>query len=303
MQHVKSLSYFVAVAQNRSIREAAETLHITSSALNRQILDLEEELGAPLFERHARGIRLSAAGEVYLEYARRALKDAESAHSKIDQLQGLHRGHINLAAVSAIADSKLMDLVAEFQEDFPKISFTVTVLGAENVVEAVVERDADLGIAFNPSAQSDFSKIAERAYSIHAIVSKDHPMAGSEEISIFSVQEFPLAIPDRSWGGRRLLDEYLVKTGLKLHPQLVSNSFDVLTKFMDRAKGLCFQIRPASASPRMEGGMMAIPIKELRRYERKMLLGSLKGRVLPVAAALFSEKLVEEFFKLPVEGP
>ena len=63
MQHVKSLSYFVAVAQNKSMREAAETLHLTSSALNRHILDLEYELGAPLFERHARGVRLSAAGE------------------------------------------------------------------------------------------------------------------------------------------------------------------------------------------------------------------------------------------------
>ncbi|MRT21593.1 LysR family transcriptional regulator [Comamonas sp. CAH-2] len=62
MQHLRSLECFVAVAQSKSIRAAAETVFLSSSALNRQILELEEELGAPLFERHARGIRLSAAG-------------------------------------------------------------------------------------------------------------------------------------------------------------------------------------------------------------------------------------------------
>ena len=97
MQHLKSLFYFVAVAQHKSMREAAETLHLTSTALNRHILDLEDELGAPLFERHARGVRLSAAGESYLVYAKRALRDAELAHSHIDALQGLRQSQPSIS--------------------------------------------------------------------------------------------------------------------------------------------------------------------------------------------------------------
>ena len=93
MKHLKSLSYFLAVAQHKSIREAAETVHVTSTALNRHILDLEEELGAPLFERHARGVRLTSAGETYLDYANRAQRDAEAAQSSIDELRGVKRGH------------------------------------------------------------------------------------------------------------------------------------------------------------------------------------------------------------------
>ena len=75
MQHIKLLESFIAVARSNSIREAADATSLTSSALNRRILDLEAELGAPLFERHARGTRLTSAGEIYLAYARRAVRE------------------------------------------------------------------------------------------------------------------------------------------------------------------------------------------------------------------------------------
>src|SRR4051812_14309475 len=97
MQHIKLLKSFIAVARSSSIREAADASNVTSSALNRRILDLEGELGAPLFERHARGTRLTSAGEIYLDYARRAVRDAEAAQSQIDDLGGMRRGTVNLA--------------------------------------------------------------------------------------------------------------------------------------------------------------------------------------------------------------
>jgi len=301
MQHVRSLSYFVAVAQHKSIREAAEVMHLSSSALNRHILDLEEDLGAQLFERHARGVRLSAAGEAYLAYAKRALRDAELVHSHIDALRGLRRGHISVAAVAAIADQRLIDLVVKFQRAYPQVGFTLAVVGAESVVDAVLQNDADLGLAFNLSVQSDFHELASKNYSIHAIVTNDHPLARQETVSIFSLQEYPIALGDRSWGGRRLLDEYLHKTGLRLQPQIVSNSFDVLTKFITMTQGVCFQIRPGSQAEAIDGNLVAIPIAELKKYQRVMVLGSLKGRALPVAAALFSEMLKKELFLIPQE--
>lgn len=84
----KALSYFVAVAHHRSIREAANFLHLTSSALNRHILDLEEELSAPLFERHARGVRLSAAGETYLAYAKKPCATLRMLIQALESLKG-----------------------------------------------------------------------------------------------------------------------------------------------------------------------------------------------------------------------
>jgi DNA-binding transcriptional LysR family regulator len=296
MQQLKLLESFVAVARSKSIREAAEATHLTSSALNRRILDLEDELGAPLFDRHARGIRLSSAGEVYLAYAVRAIRDAEAAQSEIDDLRGLRRGNINLAVIAVAANDRLTEIMAGFQHQYPKIAFSVHVAGADEVVASVLESQADLGIAFNLSAEKDFYEIAERRYVMCAVVRRDHPSAGKAAISINECANYPIALADRSWGGRKLLDEYLNRTGFRFTPHLVSNSYEVLTSFVKRTNGVCFQIRPEKEHLGAEDGLAAIPVAEMARYARPMVLGALRGRLLPVAAAMFSETLKRELF-------
>lgn len=296
MQHIKQLESFIAVARSKSIREAAETSHLTSSALNRRILDLESEIGSPLFERHARGISLTSAGEIYLAYAKRAVREAETANSQIDDLKGLRRGHINLSVIAALANDKLMEAIGAFQERFPKVEFSVNVAGSDEVVASVVSHQADLGIAFNLSAEKDFHEIAERRYTMCALVRRDHPHARRRTISLSDCANFPLALPDRTWGGRKLLDEYLSRTGFRLSPQLDSNSYEVLVSFVRRTNGVCFQIRPEKKIGKEAHDLVAIPVAEMAPFARRMVLGCLRGRVLPVAAALFSEAAKRSLF-------
>ncbi|HZE91098.1 MAG TPA: LysR family transcriptional regulator [Rhizobacter sp.] len=296
MQHIKQLESFIAVARSKSIREAAETSHLTSSALNRRILDLEREVGSPLFERHARGINLTSAGEIYLAYAKRAVRDAETAGSQIDDLKGLRRGHIKLSVIAVLANDKLMETIAVFQQRFPQVAFSVTVAGSDEVVASVVSHQADLGMAFNLSLEKDFYEIAERRYVMCAVLRRDHPQARRRTISLNDCVNFPVALPDRSWGGRRLLDEYLSRSGFRLAPQLVSNSYEVLLAFVRRTHGVCFQIRPEKKGGKEADDLVAIPVTEMVPFARHLVLGCLRGRVLPVAAALFSEAARRSLF-------
>ena len=89
MRHLRFLRYIDEVARAGSIRKAAEQLHVTASAVNRRIMDIEEELGAPLFERRARGVRLTAAGELFLRYIREQAGDVARVQSQIEDLKGL----------------------------------------------------------------------------------------------------------------------------------------------------------------------------------------------------------------------
>lgn len=296
MHHVKSLECFVAVAQNKSIRAAAEIVHLSSSALNRQILDLEDQVGAPLFERHARGVRLSPAGEAYLAYAKRALRDAESVHAHIDALRGLRRGQIRLHTVATIADERLMALIASFQQAHPQVGVTLNVGGSSDIVDAVLANDADLGVVFNLPTHGDFHELASKSYSLHAVVASGHPLAANASVSLVALRDYPIALGDRGWGGRMLLDEYLRRTRLALQPQFVSNSIDVLTRFVKATDGVCFQIRAGAQPAPVAGGLVAIPVTELKDVQRVMVLGCLKGRLLPPAAARFSEILRRDLF-------
>ena len=97
MRHLRFLRYVDEVARAGSIRKAAGQLHVTASAVNRRVMDLEEELGAPLFERRARGVRLTAAGELFVRYIREQSGDVERMKSQIEDLKGLRRGTVRIA--------------------------------------------------------------------------------------------------------------------------------------------------------------------------------------------------------------
>jgi hypothetical protein len=116
------LTYVDAVARHGSIRKAADALNVASSALNRQILDLEADLGSALFERLPRGVRLTAAGEVFLAYSRQAISELKAVESQVEQLRGLVRGQVSVAAVESVAGELLPSAITQFQAAHPNDS-------------------------------------------------------------------------------------------------------------------------------------------------------------------------------------
>ena len=110
----QSLRYFSAIARHGSIREAAEELHIAQSALSRQIQKLEEDFGVPLFQRHARGVKLTSAGEIFLRHAQTNLRQIERVRSEIDALQGLRRGTVSIHSIESLVPHLLPRAVTRF---------------------------------------------------------------------------------------------------------------------------------------------------------------------------------------------
>ena len=132
------LTYVDAVARYGSIRKAADALNVASSALNRQILDLETDLGAPLFERLPRGVRVTSAGEAFLVYARLVISELKAVESRIEQLRGLVRGQVSVAAAESVAGELLPSAITQFQATHPNVRFHVRIGAPEELVEALV---------------------------------------------------------------------------------------------------------------------------------------------------------------------
>ena len=95
--HAAALRYFQEVARQGSIRRAAQAMNVASSAVNRQVLKIEDQLGIKLFDRLADGVRLTAAGEILLRHVRDTLNGFERAVAGIDGLRGVRSGHIRTA--------------------------------------------------------------------------------------------------------------------------------------------------------------------------------------------------------------
>jgi DNA-binding transcriptional LysR family regulator len=285
------LVYIDGVARYGSIRKAAEALHIASSALNRRILDLEEELGCDLFERLPRGVRPTAAGELFIDYVRRAISDLDTATSRIEQLRGLVRGQIKIAAVESVAGGLLPRAITLFQSTHPRVRFEVTIGAPESLLQRLLEDQADLILTHNAINNRNISVAASARWPFFALVGASHPLASNREIRLRDCLRYPIALGDKTLAGRALIDQALAKASFTIEPALVSNSVEAMKAFSLLNGGVCFQFRPPQTAIVEAGGMVAIPVADPPLPNAQLLLATRRGRALPFAAAAFVEQV------------
>src|SRR6202521_3273121 len=150
MKYMRILRYIDEVARAGSIRKAGERLNVTASAMNRRIMDIEDELGAKLFERKPRGVRLTAAGEVFVRYVREQALEVERVRSQIEDLKGLRRGTVRIACSQALAHQVLPGETGASPAQHPRGAFEVLALAPGPAITAPAAFEPDLVLVFPP---------------------------------------------------------------------------------------------------------------------------------------------------------
>jgi DNA-binding transcriptional LysR family regulator len=288
------LTYFDAVARHGSIRKAADALNVASSALNRQILDLERDLGSALFERLPRGVRLTAAGEVFLAYSRQAISELKAVASQIEELRGMVRGQVGVAAVESVAAQLLPAAITRFQATHPNVRFNVSIGVPEALTVALVADQVDLILTLSPPPKKHVTIVAAGEQALCALMVADHPLASRGELRLRDCLAYPLALGDPTLAGRGLIEQVLARASFELDPRLVSNSVETMTAFARINRGVCFQFRKPGHAAIPPGDMVAVPLIDAPLLQAKLYLATRRGRVLPVAAAAFVELLKTE---------
>jgi DNA-binding transcriptional LysR family regulator len=297
MKYQRILSYFDAVARTGSFRKAAERANITGSALVRRIQDLEQELGAPLFERRARGVGLTTAGEMFLAYARAQNAEAQRLASQIEDMRGVRRGAVRIACSQAAAPHLLPLAIARFTEKHPKISFHVEVLDREAAVAALADYRVDLVLVYRPAPAAGVLHVLKRLpQKLVALLPERHALAGKGPLRLRDCVRYPMALPERPLGARVLLEEFAGRSGIRIAPAVESNSFEMLRGCVRHTGVISFQIEAGVAKARAKAmdGIVARPIDERDAPPADLILGQLRGRNLPVAAASFAEMFAEQ---------
>src|SRR5437588_11915754 len=288
MRHLRFLRYVDEVARAGSIRKAADVLHVTASAVNRRIMDLEDELGAPLFERRPRGVRLTAAGELFVRYIREQWGDVERMKSQIEDLKGLRRGTVRIACSQALALDFLPREIAAYRAKFPLVQFDVKVFDHERAMAALAAYEVDLVLVFRPPFLANFQPLMSLRQRLVALMPADHPLAARQKIRLSDCVGYPVALAERSLGGRQLLAEVLARSNLRFEIAAESNSFEFLRGMVLRDKVISFQIEIGA----IESEALAVrQIDDRDVPHADLVLGQLRGRNLPVAAAKFAEQL------------
>lgn len=294
MRHLTPLRYIDVVAKAGSIRKAADRLSITSTALNRRILALEEELGVPIFERLPRGVRLSTAGELLVHHIRGQLSDMEKLRSQIADLMGERRGHVSIACSQALLPFFLPEQIASYRREHPAVTFNVQLRDRAAAEQALVDHSADIALVFEPVRLGDVQVLATAPQAVHAVMARDHPLGTQDCLRLTECARFPAGLPTSPYGVRALMDLALVKSSVTLSVALESDSFEFLRHYPSRENMISYQIPIGLPSRDGPADIISRPLDTRDVPAGRLYLCQLKGRTLPVAAAKFAGQLERE---------
>ncbi|MET0367719.1 MAG: LysR family transcriptional regulator [Methylobacterium sp.] len=290
MKHLRTLAYVTEIARAGSIRRAAERLSITPSALTRQIQDLEYELGTPIFERLAQGMRLNAAGELFARHIRDQMADLDRVRSQIADLSGVRRGHVALACSQAFVTQVVPEEVETYRARFPLVGFTVQVRDHAQAVTALSTFEADLALILQPPPSADLHPLYSGHQTLRVLMRADHPLAAEAgPVRLRDCLGHALALPDRSLAIRHHIEQALARRGVALQPTVESGSLEFLRNLTLREGVISLQVPSGiPQDPRLHSR----PIDGRDLTPMALVLAQLRGRSLSVAAAKFADQLV-----------
>ena len=207
---------FVAIADKGSFQNAADSLHVTQTAITQRLRKLEDFLGVTLVERTTRSIALSLIGRDFLPQARRLLEELGDALLEIRETGKAERGDVSIACVPTVGVQYLPRIMQEYSARYPHNRIKILDHASSAVADAVLRREAEFGIniagAHHPELMT--MPLLEDQYVL--ICHEHHPLAKRRRVAWKQLQSYPLIFAGQVSGNRALLDTALGANGLGL---------------------------------------------------------------------------------------
>lgn len=313
MLHSRKLQYIDEIARCGSIRKAAANLNVASSAINRQILALEEEIGAPIFERMPRGLKLTAAGELCIEHIRETLKAYEKMEARIRGLKMPQLGKVTMVATVGLAAGPLPEIIARFVARHPRVRIHLRNDGGSTTIHPVVAGEVDIGLGFNMPVTPGIRTLANFDVPIGAVIPPGHRLAGEGPIDLAEVCQEPLLLAQPGTSLRNIINLALSHLSIAVEPIVETNASDMLKQLVKCGTGLSL-LNPLDVLPECRRGELIFrPIATPHQRHQPMKLVARSRATLDTATSLFVEFLLSELAAmvaelqgkghLPAQGP
>lgn len=284
----RRLEIFAAVARLLSFSEAARTLHLSQPAVSHQVAALEGELGATLFDRSTRRVRLTAAGAALLARTDELLREHADARRAVAAAEGRIAGDLRIAASLTIGAYVLPPALAELVRRHPEVRTRVTIQNTEQVVASLRSGRADVGfvegepvddpaIAFRPIREDELVVIAPSA----------HRFAALEQIPLGELTTEPFVLREPGSGTRQVAEGQLRAAGLDVGALRVVaelSGIDAIKAAV--AAGLGISIVSRSALVEGDTGLVHRRIEGVRITRRMAAAALARSTLLPAAALL-----------------
>ncbi|MFM0591601.1 MULTISPECIES: LysR family transcriptional regulator [Paraburkholderia] len=234
---------FDEVVRRGSIRKAAESLHLTAAAVHQQILNLEEQVGSPLFDRLPRGMQLTTAGEIIIAAVRRGQRDFDNAMTQVEDLRSLRRGHINLAVSPSSAEQLVPDAIMAAMQSYPGVTYSVRSGNGESILKWVETGEADIGYGLRRKPPPGVVEV--RAFSQHLglVAPLGHPLTKlNKRPRLRDCLDYPLILMTPDTELRAMVDQIDHREKRKARPLVETSSVSMVRRLVADGVGIGFLI-------------------------------------------------------------
>lgn len=293
MISTRVLRYVDEVVREGSIRKAGDKLHVAPSAINRQIIALEQTLGTALFERLPRRMRPTAACEALVAHAREVMTAERRVMDEIDAMRDGQAVQCKIATVPGVASDLLSRALASHRRALPGVGFMVRVTTAEAVSAAVAANEVDVGFAFDLPRLTRTAVAASIRSPCGVLVAPGHPLADRVQVRLHDILAFPLLLPRSGVSVRNALDNAAWRAGVRLRPALESDDFHLLKQFTAFDDGVAVLNRADAFHATQEGRCVFLPLAEMAGFTQELSVMTCAQKRVSVATRGVIDRLAQ----------
>jgi LysR family transcriptional regulator, hca operon transcriptional activator len=291
---LRHLRYFVAAAEAGSLKLAAEErLHTTQPSLSRQIRDLENEIGAPLFLRVARGVELTAAGRVFLDHARVTLAQAEAAVQSARQIAKPAKPAFALGFMIGHDSTWLPETLHLLRNELPDIHVVISTQNSPQLAAALSQGMLDVAFLRREDSLPGLKSSVLVEEPLEVFLPKDHPLATRKTIGIqelvgetfLSVSGTALSVSGKPPALRLAIDRYLEASGVDIRPSHEVDNLGSVMSLIASTRGVA--LLPAYAKTFLPKAVTTRPLQG-PTPKIDLSIGYLKTNASPILKLLLS---------------
>lgn len=249
------LRLFVAVAEAQNLTRGAARVHLAASSASHRIRLLEEGIGTQLFNRQARGVSLTQAGDALLRHARKVFAQLEQMHADLAPYAAGVRAHVSLWANTHATHSFLPDDLADFLRRYPQVSVTLEEHTSPDIVMAVARGEIDLGVVAERIEGAEVEMIPYHADRLVLIVPAGHVMTSRNCVRFAEVIDHPFVMLHAGSAIHTFTMNAAAALGRHLNVRIQVRSFEAVCRMVGSGAGLGLVPRSALST----GGLIAPP--------------------------------------------
>jgi DNA-binding transcriptional LysR family regulator len=298
---LKQLRALITVAEVGSVTRAAELLHLVQPAVTRQIRTLEKELGVPLFERTRQGMRITEAGAIVVERARRALTELDRARAEVRPTPGVVTGIVTVGLLESATDLLAEPLVSALARDQPGIELRLLTAYSAHLAQWLDDGDLDLTLLYSLAGTPSLNMRPLVRESLWAVAPVSAGLRADRPVPFAQVAAHPLVMPASGHGLRILIDEAAAQAQAELTVAVQTNSMRVQKQLVAGGHGWTILPGVGIAEDLANGSLSAAPLCE-PDVSRLIVLGTPRDGRTPPAVEVVARELTRQIHRALSQG-